>query len=255
MKCGVSKIAVQNDRATALILDDGSEVTATHVVSSIGGPETAALIASGEPANSASAKSAESPIPPGLLSFVETITVLDREPASLGWGEDTIVFFNDTERFDYACPKEQVDTRSGVICFPNNFSYLEGQRLPEGLFRCTCLATYSRWATLPEAQYQADKQRWYGHVIESALRFLPPLKSSYELRQATRATDMFTPRTVEKFTGHTNGAIYGSPQKNRRGETVLANLYLCGTDQGFLGIVGAMLSGISMANFHILQKS
>ena len=26
-------------------------------------------------------------------------------------------------------------------------------------------------------------------------------------------------------------------------------------DQGFLGIVGAMLSGISMANYHILQKS
>jgi hypothetical protein len=31
-------------------------------------------------------------------------------------------------------------------------------------------------------------------------------------------------------------------------------VYLCGTDQGFLGIVGAMLSGISMANYHILQK-
>ena len=31
------------------------------------------------------------------------------------------------------------------------------------------------------------------------------------------------------------------------------NLYIAGTDQGFLGIIGAMLSGISMANFHILQ--
>jgi hypothetical protein len=39
----------------------------------------------------------------------------------------------------------------------------------------------------------------------------------------------------------------------RDGRTHLSNLYLCGTDQGFLGIVGAMLSGISMANYHILQ--
>ena len=51
-----------------------------------------------------------------------------------------------------------------------------------------------------------------------------------------------------------SGAIYGSPLKHRQGRTALANVYLCGTDQGFLGIVGAMLSGISMANYHILQK-
>ena len=65
---------------------------------------------------------------------------------------------------------------------------------------------------------------------------------------------MFTPRTITKFTGHFGGAIYGAPKKDRQGRTGLDNVYLCGTDQGFLGIVGAMLSGISMANYHILQK-
>jgi phytoene dehydrogenase-like protein len=71
---------------------------------------------------------------------------------------------------------------------------------------------------------------------------------------ATAATDMFTPRTITKFTGHLGGAIYGAPIKHRQGRTALSNVYLCGTDQGFLGIIGAMLSGISMANYHILQK-
>jgi phytoene dehydrogenase-like protein len=65
---------------------------------------------------------------------------------------------------------------------------------------------------------------------------------------------MFTPRTIEHFTGHLDGAVYGAPVKSRTGRTALGNLYLCGTDQGFLGIVGAMLSGISMANYHVLQK-
>jgi phytoene dehydrogenase-like protein len=65
---------------------------------------------------------------------------------------------------------------------------------------------------------------------------------------------MFTPRTIQHFTGHLGGAVYGAPVKNREGRTALGNLYLCGTDQGFLGIVGAMLSGISMANYHVLQK-
>ncbi|PKN63980.1 MAG: phytoene dehydrogenase, partial [Deltaproteobacteria bacterium HGW-Deltaproteobacteria-10] len=47
---------------------------------------------------------------------------------------------------------------------------------------------------------------------------------------------------------------YGSTQKVRDGRTAIKNLFICGTDQGFLGIVGAMLSGISMANLHCLMN-
>jgi hypothetical protein len=57
-----------------------------------------------------------------------------------------------------------------------------------------------------------------------------------------------------KYTGHINGSVYGSPNKLKDGITPVRNLFICGTDQGFLGIVGATLSGISMANLHILQK-
>jgi phytoene dehydrogenase-like protein len=256
MKCGVRQILAVGDRAKALILDDGSEVTATHVISSAGGPETAALIEHNtrfqiDPPQRASEVPHQ---PPGRLSYTETITVLKQQPAELGWGDDTIIFFNDSDRFTYERPANQVDVRSGVICLPNNFAYPEGQNLAEGFFRCTCLANYDRWAHLPEPEYRADKARWYAAITESAKRFLPPLTSANALERATVATDMFTPRTITKFTGHAAGAIYGSPVKNRQGRTALENVYLCGTDQGFLGIVGAMLSGISMANYHILQK-
>jgi phytoene dehydrogenase-like protein len=246
MKCGVQRIVAEGGRATRVILDDGTEVTADHVISSIGAPETSRLLEPSLPA-------AEPPV--GALSFVETITVLDREPVAFGWGDDTIIFFNDSERFTYAAATSAVDTRSGVICFPNNFAYPEDQHLPEGLFRVTCLAQFSHWAGLPEPDYRAAKAHWYAQVQQSARRFLPPLPEPAAFRAATVATDMFTPRTITRFTGHAGGAIYGSPQKNRTGRTHLSNLYLCGTDQGFLGIVGAMLSGISMANYHILQGS
>ena len=245
MKCGVKKISAHAGRASAVILDSGDEITADHVISSIGAPETDRLVAAsaGEPTTAAP-----------TLSFVETISILDRQPAELGWGSDTIVFFNDSSRFDYVRPTEQVDPRSGVICIPNNFDYGADRVLPEGIFRVTCLANYDRWATLPEADYQADKSRWFAEVQRSARRFLPPLVSDDALAAATLTTDMFTPRTITKFTGHLGGAIYGATVKHRQGRTSLDNLYLCGTDQGFLGIVGAMLSGISMANYHILQK-
>lgn len=248
MKCGVRRIVAAQGRAQALELDTGETITADQVISSIGAPETERLIAGSDSIGAPPAATA-----PGGLSFVETITILDRQPAAFGWGDDTIIFFNDSARFDYARPAAQVDPRSGVICLPNNFDYGPGRALPEGIFRVTCLANYDRWAHLPEETYRADKQRWFAEVQRSARRFLPPADEA-ALAAATLTTDMFTPRTITKFTGHLNGAIYGAAAKNRQGRTALANLYLCGTDQGFLGIIGAMLSGISMANYHILQK-
>jgi len=257
MKCGVKRIVAREGRASALVLDDGSEITADHVISSIGGPETELLMQAEHNDDAMAKRVGDVALHPnaGKLSYVETITVLNRQPAELGWGDDTIIFFNDSPCFAYERPPTQVDLRSGVICLPNNFAYPEGQRLPEGLFRCTCLANYDLWATLPEDTYRTDKQRWYDAITTGAQRFLPALPSPDALAQATLTTDMFTPRTITKFTGHLAGAIYGSPFKNRQGRTALANVYLCGTDQGFLGIIGAMLSGISMANYHVLKGS
>ena len=243
MKCGVKGIVEQQGRVARLLLDDGTEVTADHVISSVGYPETMTLC---QPAHRAEAAANT-----GALSFVETISVYRQPPAAWGWGDDTIIFFNDSDRFDYARARELVDPRSGVICFPNNFEYA-GAQLPEGLFRVTCLANYEKWTALPEPVYQAQKAHWYGEIQRSARRFLPSV-SDATLAENLLTTDMFTPRTVRKFTGHLNGAIYGAPRKVRDGRTHLSNLYLCGTDQGFLGIIGAMLSGISMANYHVLQ--
>jgi phytoene dehydrogenase-like protein len=247
MQCGVAGIIERDGRAAALRLDDGEEITAEHVISSIGSVETTRLLADSMKDNRAAFARAST----NRLSFLESIRVLKCQPRELGWGSDTIVFFNDSERFEYARPGQQVDIRSGIICFPNNFDF-DGRELPEGLLRITCLANDDQWAHLPEAQYRADKQRWLEEMTRSAGRFLPPVPIG-ALAAATVATDTFTPRTITQFTGHLQGAIYGAPQKIRDGRTSLKNLYLCGTDQGLLGIIGAMLSGITMANLHILH--
>jgi phytoene dehydrogenase-like protein len=240
MKCGVRGIVTQGGRATAIVLDSGEEISATHVLSSIGSAETEALLGG-------------RPEPGPRLGYVETICVLDRPPSALGWGDDTIVFFNDSDRFEYRNPRGQVDLRSGIICFPNNFDYGDGQGLADGFVRVTCLAGYDAWAHLPADAYQADKARWFPRIQESAKRFLPRLDPADLLERATVATDMFTPTTVVHYTGHLKGAIYGAAAKAPDGRTTVSNLYLCGTDQGMLGIVGSMLSGISMANQHILK--
>ncbi len=186
----------------------------------------------------------------GKLSFTETISIFENDPASFGWGEDTIVFFNSRERFAYRAAEDAVDLTSGVICIPNNFDYGD-EGLPEGVVRVTCLADYDRWKSYSETEYAANEERWRGPIWEAAKAFMPETALDYP--RDCKAFDMFTPTTVERYTWKRRGAIYGSPAKTKDGTTPVSNLFVCGTDQGFLGIVGSMLSGIAMANTHALR--
>jgi phytoene dehydrogenase-like protein len=245
MKCGIRKIHTTGGTATSIELDSGAVLTAGKIISTAGAVETTRLC-DDQPADAESDNI-------GQLSFTETITAFDRQPTEFGW-DDTIIFFNTTERFNYARVEDElVDPTSGVICFPNNYQYGDGRELSEGFLRVTAMANYEKWCALGEEDYLAQKNYWYEELQKVTLGLLPEPKNGLSLDQHRLASDMFTPRTVRKYTGHLNGAIYGAPNKIKDGRTHLQNVYLAGTDQGFLGIVGAMLSGISMANLHMLQ--
>ncbi len=238
MNCGVRCINVAGDRVTSLTLESYETLTAEVVFSSAGYFETMQLCSD--------VKGDPPPDEVGRVSFVESIVVLDELPANLGH-EATIVFFNDAETFTYAVPTDRVDLRSGVICCPGN--YEQHQNMPEGLFRLTWLANYDRWASLDEEEYAAAKDSCREKVAQRGAQYIPGF------RDRIVYTDMFTPRTIRRFTGRLNGAVYGAPKKLRDGRTRLDNLFVCGTDQGFLGIIGAMLSGVTMANWHLLAKT
>lgn len=242
MNTGVARLETYEGKVQRLILDNGDEVQADVVLSSAGLPETFALCS----------PEIESDSQPqaGRLGFVESISVFERQPESFGWGDDTIVFFNANERFQYREAQDAVDLSSGVICIPNNFDYGE-ESLGEGVVRVTALANYNSWKSYDPDFYAAEKERWRPQLWESAKRFLP--ESAVDWTSECIAHDMFTPTTVQRYTWRDRGAIYGAPRKSKDGKTPLSNLFICGTDQGFLGIVGSMLSGIAMANAHALR--
>ena len=237
LRSGVKRIHVEDGRVAGVVLDDGTELTGRVVLSSAGWLETLRLCDDVSTVDENRA---------GRLSFTETISVLDCQPADLGYNQ-TIIFFNDSDRFHWEQADGLVDLRSGVICSPNNFAYEE--TLAEGVLRVTSLANYDAWAALPEEQYRVEKLRWYDQINAVAARYTP------EYRHHVVATDMFTPTTVRRFTGHENGAVYGAPEKSFDGATHLKNLYLCGTDQGFVGIIGAIVSGVTIANQHCLRAA
>ncbi|MFT6107493.1 MAG: phytoene dehydrogenase-like protein [Planctomycetota bacterium] len=239
MRAGVSEILVNAKGETEGVrLDDGTELRAATVISSAGYVETMAMTPAAAEVSAADV---------GPLTFVEYLTVLDQRPADLGH-DDTIVFFNTEDRLVYGppAPGEPVDLRSGVICCPDN--YASAEPLPEGLFRLTLLARHDEWTSFDEDEYQARKDAIWKEAHAIAAPF------SFDARPHAVFVDGFTPRTIERFTGHLGGAVYGSPNKQHSGRTSIDGLFLCGTDQGYLGIVGAMLSGIAMANQHGLTR-
>jgi phytoene dehydrogenase-like protein len=245
MKCGVKQIIVRNSRAVGLILDDGTEVTTDKIYSSAGAVETQRLRSDCSP------QVAQAEI--GRLGYLETIATYKPEEFSQFKWNETIIFFCDEERFNYQSPKSLVDPKSGVICIPNNYNYGSDRHLDEGWLRVTALANHDEWCRLPEEQYLAQKAVWLNQLNRVARSHLSSISDAVH-DAALTSSDVFTPRTVRKFTGHLNGAIYGSPIKRRDGRTDLENLFIIGTDQGFLGVTGAMLSGISMANLHGLKE-
>ncbi len=234
LRCGVEKIVSDGDSVDRIILDNGEEIRAKRYLSSAGWPETMKLC--GLP-------DAAAQLPAGKLGFVETISVLDAPPKKFGH-DKTIVFFNDSERFDYRNPNELVDLRSGVVCSPNNFAYTEP--LEENMIRITALANYDLWRQLSPEEYRRQKLLWYERTLESAARFIP------DFRRHVVDVDMFTPLTIQRYTGRERGAIYGAADKKYDGLTPFKNLFVCGADQGMVGVIGALVSGVAIANKYAL---
>lgn len=238
LRSGVANIRVQDGQAVGVVLDDGTELEAKRILSSAGNVETLRMCDDISEVDVAKA---------GKLSFIESISILDRKPVDIGF-DRTIVFYNDSEKFHWKRPDDELcDARTGVICSPNNYVYDpdEGD-LPDGVIRITTLANHDRWCELGDAQYQAQKVAQYDAAVAASVCFMP------DFRRHVVDTDVFTPKTIRRFTWHDNGAVYGAPDKQLDGTTHLPNVFLCGTDQGFVGIVGAIVSGISMANRHCL---
>ena len=110
-----------------------------------------------------------------------------------------------------------------------------------------------RWPTttagpaLDAAAYRRQKRRWYERMVGLG----GPLRPRFPRR---RGRDRHVHAvTIRRFTGHEKGAIFGAAEKRYDGTTHLRNLFLCGNDQGLVGIIGTILSGISIANRYLLQ--
>jgi phytoene dehydrogenase-like protein len=231
-RTAVSEILCDSEGRAIGVTAGGGEILADQVFSSIGLPETAKITPRfGEKITSRL----------GNMTFLESIFVFDKK-ISLQSNSSTITFYNNSPQYMYRPAKDFFDPCSAVVCFPDHYESQNHEG--EGIIRVTYMANYSQWRELKRDVYDAKKQE----VADSALALVKKLTPGFDGQLLFK--DIFSPTTIEHYTWHLNGTVYGSVDKSRNGLTPIKNLYIIGTDQGFLGIVGAILSGISMANLH-----
>lgn len=235
----VKKIIQETGRVTGVELTSGEHIECDHILSTIGLNETRALLDSTDTVDVDESN---------RLGFIETIYEVKQDNTSSLPQDTTIIFFNNGESFNYASPQSYTDHSSGVICFPGNF-YGKPQK-DHTEVRFTHLANYALWKSL-----STNKDAYSMEKRLSAKLSREFFESQFgKFHHTITFEDTFTPVTIERYTSKQQGAIYGNPTKVKDGDIGYNNLFLAGTDQGFLGIVGSMLSGVSIANQHILPK-
>lgn len=231
---GIAQIHGDGQQIASITDEKGETHQARAFISCIGARETA-LLCKPPPPEWLEAS-------PGQIGFLETIFTLSQPPSSLGLKACTI-FRNKEPLFKYSPPADPVDYDCQVYCMPGNYDGCE--QIPAGKqLRMTHLANPAYWLSLsPEATLEAKNK-----VL---IRQKEILAASWPgLPEAILSAEIMTPKTVFRYSGHLNGCIYGSPDKFSRGTCSLKNLFLCGTDQGLLGIVGSLISGIATVNRH-----
>lgn len=231
----VASILFRQDRAVGVRLANGEEITADAVLSTVGLPETIRL----------TSWPVEAEPHTGRMSFLETISLVPSSWQESATGKHTIIFYNTAEAFHYRRPDTLADTSWGVICFPDHFIGQPECELKQ--IRVTNPANYTLWQQLGPGRYRQEKQRQTTASVQASEEIIGNYRASVVYQ------DSFTPLTIERFTRKAQGAVYGSPIKIRDGRTPWPNLFLAGTDQGYLGIVGAMLSGVTIVNNHLLS--
>lgn len=237
----VKNIRTEGNRVVAVSLGNGESLQARHFVSTIGWPETWALLEKGTNTTALGT----SP-PAGRISFLETIVELSRPPGELGF-EASMLFYAAREGLEFRSPDGLMEPELGAVCAPGNFHYPE---VPSAdlarTIRLTCLASFERWASLSPDRYQDEKIQAAESLLETLARL------GWDFRPYVVNMEVTTPLTLARYTGRRQGAVYGSPQKLWSGQTPFANLFLAGTDQGMPGVVGALLSGIMVVNKYVL---
>lgn len=227
----VSEILASEGKVRGVKLSDGREVRAKYVLSSCGAFETSRLV--GHEVKFGS---------PGVISLFQLVASFEDSVAENGMKE-SLHFVSTASPLKWNFSKEEDLLK--VVTFSAQDSY-EFPSTKHQL-KISCFDQYDFWDGLDRERYKEKKEARKEQLLEFTKSFYPGLN-----QQKILQFDSFSPLTIKRYTAHANGTLYGGSEKFFDGRTPVENLFLIGNDQGGIGIMGALTSGILVSNYNII---
>ncbi len=225
----VDSILHEEGKVRGIRLRSGEEIQSPYVLSSAGLAETGNLagLSLGKP---------------GTVSLFQAACSYAEPLASYGVG-DAIHFLSRKAKLDWTFDREE--ELFGILTFSaqDQYAFESGKHQ----FKASCFDRMEFWKDLDKHAYRARKEERSSRLMGLAAEVYPGLAKAEPL-----LVDSFTPRTITRYTSHINGTLYGGEEKAFDGRTPVRNLLIIGNDQGGIGIMGALTSGILVANYSVL---
>ena len=208
----VAGIKAKNGAVQGVVLDDGEFIPARAVVSNASALTTFKNLLAAEKRPADYIQKLES-YTPSISSFIVWLGLKQELRGKVKSFSTHISSGRDPEEDYQSCLRGEIDKGSfGVVVYDNIFNGYSspGTSTLQLLFLCG----YEPWRQFEadyrngrKAAYNQQKSRWTDILIERAEKeLIPGLSSMIEVREAG------TPLTNWRYTGNTNGAIYGFQQ-------------------------------------------
>ncbi|MEM8550325.1 MAG: hypothetical protein AAGF10_05995, partial [Verrucomicrobiota bacterium] len=233
MRKRVRQVETRADRFAAVILEDGTSLSADHCLSSAGLRET------GQLAGQVWGDS-------GDLSVFETVVSFNKPLAELGVNR-TLMMLSHQEQFDWRAAETRDTYHHLTLSANDNYAFPTEPSTHH--LKLGCFQKGSLWLGLDDESYSREKAQLEDAMLKELTRLFPDI-----LDEPAEHHESLTPRTVVHYTSHLNGGIYGGVEKRFDGSSPLAGLSIIGNDQGGIGIMGALTSGVIVANYQVILR-
>jgi phytoene dehydrogenase-like protein len=194
-------------------------------------------------------------VPPKGFEVVQLFLGLRRDPREMGFrGENHWIFTSYDHDETFSRQNELLEGRAlwAYLSFPS-LKQSQGGRPTAEIIAPLSYETLKSYREQPwrrrSPEYEAAKSRISKALLELVERHYPGFRELIEY------SELATPLTFEHFTAMPQGSTYGYPGIPDRYHkswlsptTPVRNLYLTGADVGSVGIMGALMGGVSTAS-------
>jgi len=194
----------------------------------------------------------------GGHSFVTVYLGLKENPSKLGFHGENHWIYSGYDHNEMCQRRNEILEDKPLYCYLSFPSQKDPQAVAHTAEIITTLdyATVENWKNRPWLKRGADYQALKDKVAETLIDFVNERYSGF--KDLIEYQEVSTPITIETFTGHLRGRVYGIPATPERFRlswlkvtTPIKNLFLTGADVAAPGILGALMGGVA-TSAHLL---